>query len=458
MSAGRGPYNQRRRAVFRPTRMTEAQMKPEAPAPSEKNLWRLVGYSALLGVIGAASGMIFLGVTGIGERWYGTTGYGWFEGHWWWIAVAAAAGLVVGLLRRYLKVEDEIPGLIEDLQDERVDPKPVPGIVAVSAVSLIGGASLGPEVALGQIGGGSAGLIANREKYGEDTSKALALAGMAGAFGGLFSSPLVSMMLVLEVGRPAVRRLQRAFYASLISSSVAFGIYMAIVGSVFLGIYEVPAFTYDDWHLLAAVGFGVLAAIIALVVGIVGQVAQKAFSSLPGPALIKPVVGGVIFGLVGFALPLTNFTGSEQLNSVLESSTILGAGLVAAIIVAKILAFAASNASGFIGGPIFPVLFIGGTCGVLINQLIPGIPLGLAFACMLAAVAGAIVSAPFSMVLLAALFTQIGALETAPILIAVGVSYITLSSIRMAIGHRKGGGSGDSPPTQTPTNAEPGAA
>ena len=55
--------------------------------------------------------------------------------------VTAAAGVLVGLLHRLTHLPDVIPGLIADLQDEHVDPAPVPAIVAVSAVSLIGGAA-----------------------------------------------------------------------------------------------------------------------------------------------------------------------------------------------------------------------------------------------------------------------------------------------------------------------------
>jgi hypothetical protein len=39
-------------------------------------------------------------------------------------------------------------------------------------------------------------------------------------------------------------------------------------------------------------------------------------------------------------------------------------------------------------GPIFPSLFIGGTAGVIVHQVIPGVPLGLAFTCLLAATLG----------------------------------------------------------------------
>jgi hypothetical protein len=69
-----------------------------------------------------------------------------------------------------------------------------------------------------------------------------------------------------------------------------------------------------------------------------------------------------------------------------------------------------SQESGYVGGPIFPSLFIGGTAGVAVHQAFPGVPVGLAFTCLPAAVPGSLAAAPFSMVLLAAFLTQVGAL------------------------------------------------
>ena len=398
--------------------------------------WLILGYAVVLGLVGVVSGLVFLGITGRGEALYGDPGIGWFDGPLWWVAVAAGAGLVVGLLRRGLGMPSDIPGLIEDLQAEEINARWVPSIVTVSAVSLLGGASLGPEVALGQMGGGFATWLAKRRNLDEDNTKALTLTGMAGAFGGLFSSPLLSMILVLEVARPPRRYFQRVFYGSLVASSVSFGLYFVIVGSLFLGIYEVPTYEFEDWHLLAGVGLGIVAGLVAILSGIIAKAAAKAFARLPAPALVKPVVGGIIFGLIGVVLPLTMFTGSGQLETVIENAATLGGWLLLAILVGKILAFAASAGSGFIGGPIFPILFIGGTAGVLVNHLFPAIPLGLAFTCMLAAVPGSIVSAPFSMVLLAGLLTQIGTLQTAPILIAVGAAYLVVAAVQSVLAVR----------------------
>src|SRR5262245_54652355 len=113
-----------------------------------------MGYALLLGVVGAVAGLVFLGVVDGGNNWYGVSDPDWFGGEWWWVAVTAGAGVVVGVLRALTKLPEKIPGLIADIKDAHVDTRLVPGIVAVSAVSLIGGASLGPEQALGSMGGG----------------------------------------------------------------------------------------------------------------------------------------------------------------------------------------------------------------------------------------------------------------------------------------------------------------
>ena len=144
-----------------------------------------------------------------------------------------------------------------------------------------------------------------------------------------------------------------------------------------------------------------------------------------------------MFGLIGVMLPLTMFTGSDQLKEVISDAGTLGVGLLVALVIAKMLAFAVSQASGFVGGPIFPALFLGGTAGVAVNQIFSGVPLGLAFTCLLAAVPGALVSAPFSMVLLAAFMTQVGALQTAPILIAVVTAFLLIEAAKYAVAQRQ---------------------
>ena len=91
------------------------------------------------------------------------------------------------------------------------------------------------------------------------------LAGFAGAYGGLFSSTVIVVMLILEVARPGGQRLAKALAAEIVASSVSFGIYFAIAGAVFLGDYKVPQYTFHDWQLLAGVPLGLFAAVVVTV-------------------------------------------------------------------------------------------------------------------------------------------------------------------------------------------------
>jgi H+/Cl- antiporter ClcA len=165
--------------------------------------------------------------------------------------------------------------------------------------------------------------------------------------------------------------------------------------------------------------------------------AAQVFARLKIPEIVKSVLGGVIFGVVGVALPLTMFNGGDQLKDVLSGAGTLGLGLLVAMLIAKMLTFGVSQGSGFVGGPIFPSLFIGGTAGIIVHHVFPGVPLGLAFPCLLAAIPGAMVAAPFSMVLIAAFLTQVGALETAPILIAVATAFLTMEGVKFLLVSRQ---------------------
>ena len=109
------------------------------------------------------------------------------------------------------------------------------------------------------------------------------LVGFAGAYGGLFSSTVIVVMLILEVARPGGRQLTKALVGSIVASSVSFGIYFAIAGSVFLDAYQVPQYRYQDWQLLAGVGLGLLAAVVVTLLGVFVKVMMRLFGKLKLP-------------------------------------------------------------------------------------------------------------------------------------------------------------------------------
>ena len=424
---------------------------PEVPVTQKREFWVLMGYAVVLGIFGAFAGLVFMGAITFGGKWYTDSDPSWFGGHWWWVAITAAAGVAVGLLRRLTHLPDQIAGLFEDLKVGHVDTRLVPGIAAVSAVSLIGGASLGPEKALGAIGGGAGTWLARRRALGDEDSQVNTLVGFTGTYGGLFSSTLIVVMLILEAARPGGQRFLKTLVGGVVASSFAFGIYFVIAGAVFVDAYQVPPYQFEDWQLLAGIPLGLFAALVVTLLGAFMMLASRLFGRLKVPGIVKSTLGGVIFGLVGVALPLTMFTGSDQLKTVLQDAGTLGLGLLVAVLIAKMLTFAVSDGSGFIGGPIFPSLFIGGTAGVLVHQVFPGVPLGLAFSCMLAAVPGSLAPVPFSMVLMAAFLTEVGALQTAPILIAVVTALLATEGVKYLVSTRKRSHTATTERTDPPT-------
>ena len=102
-----------------------------------------------------------------------------------------------------------------------------------------------------------------------EDSKTTTLAGFAGAYGGLFSSTLIVVMMIMEIARPGGRRFTTALVGTIVASSFSFGMYFAVAGTVFLDAYQVPQYQYQDWHLLVAFPLGLFAAIVTAVLGLI---------------------------------------------------------------------------------------------------------------------------------------------------------------------------------------------
>ena len=80
----------------------------------------------LFGVVLSFAGLAFLGVSEGGALWFDPSDNGWLGGSLWWVAVTAAAGVLVGLLRKAFRMPAHQDGLVEELKAERVEPSGVP--------------------------------------------------------------------------------------------------------------------------------------------------------------------------------------------------------------------------------------------------------------------------------------------------------------------------------------------
>lgn len=388
---------------------------------------RLLLHSLVLGVFGGVFAIVYLLAVEEGTHliWGDTDEVGWFAGSWRSLLIPVAAGLVVGMLYKAMSVPPRFKGFIDELEEGEVDPATAPGAVLVAVVSLIGGASLGPEAPLGTGAGAAGTWLARHNRADEATTRALTFAGMSAAFGGLVSSPLGGPLLAFELEHEQ----SRSYYfhhliPGIVAGAVSFGIVWPVLGAPFIGLYDVAAVEFRSWMLAAAVGIGLLGAFVSLGIGKVLVSIIGWMRRLDSRPVARGVVGGVGVAGTGFLLPLTLFSGQGGLAVVLEDPVSIGWVTLVSLIVVKTVALALSLGAGFYGGPIFPLFFIGGVLGVLIHVAVPALPLGLAVGGAMAALGAAAAFIPLSLTILASLVIQADFLTSGAILIAAATGFV----------------------------------
>jgi H+/Cl- antiporter ClcA len=399
---------------------------------------RIVGFAVLLGIAGGILGLVYLGITGaLADVFFDSGGVRPWSGEWWWIPFVAAGGLVVTLLHSVWRVPAKVPGGVELIERGEVDHTTAVKWVVIAAVSAVMGASLGPSFALVVMGGGLGSWIVSRRWAGTDDARSeYTLVGIAGGFGAAFTSPILGAFLVSEVGPTPKTRYVNAMIPQVIAASIGFVIFYAVAGRTFLGIYGVPAYDFRIVHMATAAVLGVLAAFVMVVFVLVNLAVQRVTRLVPNRYVLG-VAGGALVGLLAFALPLSLGSGQSQLDTVVEQASGLGVALLVAVLLAKMLAMATSLAIGFMGGNVFPMIFMGGTAGVIVHLAVPGVPYALAVSCMLAAVPGSYLRAPISMTFIAAIAVALDPATIPPVAVAVIVSYFTAALLRYAISRRR---------------------
>jgi H+/Cl- antiporter ClcA len=402
-----------------------------------RDFWRRIGFALVLGLVMGVVALVFLeAIDKVVEAiWGDDFDVGFLEGEWWWVVLMGGIGLLVGVMRRGLKTDEEIPSLFQEASERHVDWRKVPGNAMIGFVTLIGGMSLGPEGPLGSMGGGLGTWVSERRGLTGENREANAVSGMSGGFGGLFTAPFLSTMLVSEAGAIAPGAYTSLMIPSIVAATMGFLVVFLIAGQVFLDIYDVATYEVDVWDFLLAIPLGIFGAVLAAALGITMMLTKKLTKPLERYQVGRSVIGGLVLGALAFAFPLTLFSGSAQLAVSIDDADTLGAVLLLAIVLAKIVALAVSVSTGFIGGVIFPMIFMGGTAGAALHQMFPDLPEGLAVSCLFVAVPAASARIPFTMLVIAAISLTLGSpAAAAPAGLAGVVSYILVSGMRGARG------------------------
>jgi H+/Cl- antiporter ClcA len=320
----------------------------------------------------------------------------------WPLILLTGAGVVIGLVIKFLGQRGGLGVAQQEYaKTGRLKPRDLPSILLQGFISLWSGAAVGPEGPLVFLTGGIGTFISDKLKLQNDDVQVLVYSSIAGAFGGFFGSPVVGAVGGIEYMFIKELNLYRHLIPGLLAAAVGWAVYYALLQTSYLGIYDFPNY---DAPLLIDLWWAFLVGVIAGLVGIMFKlifgILHLAFSRLKKRPVLLAIIGGVVIGLIGSFLPLTLYSGQDQLLQIIHNPAAYGIGLLLLLVLVKSLLTSTSFATGFEGGPIFPSLFIGGTLGLALSKILPFIPEGVGVTAGMAGVASAIFPMPLTMILL----------------------------------------------------------
>jgi H+/Cl- antiporter ClcA len=290
----------------------------------------------------------------------------WREQHGWIIWLLPLAGFIVGWI--YLHAGRSVEAGNNLLIDEIHDPRNVvplrlaPLIFIGTVVSHLFGASVGREGTAVQMGGGLADQLTHVFRLRREDRSILLMAGISAGFASVFGTPLAGAIFGLEV--LVVGRMR---YDAILPCMVS-----AIVADLVTKAWGVHHTHYTIGALPAVNVWPLLAVIVAgAVFGIAGRLFATATHGLTALvkkhiayAPLRPVMGGVVVAVAVWAMGSQRYIGLgipvivEAFQHPLPVWDWAG----------KFVFTVASLGTGFKGGEVTPLFYIGATLG---NALAP---------------------------------------------------------------------------------------
>ncbi|MEI7925603.1 MAG: voltage-gated chloride channel family protein [Chloroflexota bacterium] len=292
----------------------------------------------------------------------------------WLLYLLPIAGAASALLYHWFgrEVEGGNNLLVDEIHEPGggVPARIVPLIVFTTVWAHLFGASVGREGTAVQMGGGVASAFNRYLRLAPADLRTLLMAGVAAGFGSVFGTPIAGAIFAMEV--LSIGRMQ---YAALIPV-----LYAALLADVTTAAWDVHHTTYhvailshdarlpfDPWLIgkvaVGGVAFGLAALLFAEVAHGLGRVFR---AWIPWPVARPPVGALIIIGLV-FALGTRDYLGLGVSSPDSGAVTILSSfepdGARWDSWWWKIVFTALALGSGFKGGEVTPLFFIGSTLG-----------------------------------------------------------------------------------------------
>lgn len=290
---------------------------------------------------------------------------------WILLVLPAAGGLISGWLVYTFAPEAEGHGTDSAIDAYHNKKGIVRGRIPIiktlaSAITLTTGGSGGREGPIAQIGAGFGSFMATKLGLTNRERRIMLAAGIGAGVGSIFRAPLAGALFSAEVLYRDPEMEAEVVIPSSIASVVAYCLFCMIFG--WGTLFQAPPFSFDNpltlgpytvlAFLLAAVGF--------LYVFVFYKITDV-FRAWKIPNHIKPAIGGLITGIIGFFLPHTLAFGYGYIQNALSGN--ISIYLLLTLALGKILTTGFTIGSGGSGGVFGPSVVIGGALGGIVGQI-----------------------------------------------------------------------------------------
>ena len=306
------------------------------------------------------------------------------------------AGIFIVFLYRFCGIKEDkgTNAVLKSVtSSEKLPPQMGFLIFIATFLTHFTGGSAGREGAALQIGGSIAAVFDKLFHFTEEDKRILTMCGMSGLFSALFNTPITAAVFSLEA-----IKVGNIFYGALIpclmSSAVAFVFsHYFNIRPLSYRIAGFPAIRPDT--IVKVVIFSVLCALVAILFCIAMKQSSNLFKKYLKNPYLRILTGSILIIVLTYIFDTTDYNGAGM---DIIAAAIHGEARPEAFIL-KIIFTAITLGSGFKGGEIVPVFFIGSTFGCFAGSLL-GLEPGFAAALGLTSVFCACVNAPLASIFL----------------------------------------------------------
>lgn len=323
------------------------------------------------------------------------------------VPVMAFSGLLAGLVIHFIGDPGEIDLIVNNIRFNKgkLDPRNNPSMILSSLLCIASGGSLGPEAPMVQVTGSVGTWLGKRFRLRGEALRSVSIAGMASGFTTLFGAPLGGSLFSLEIlHHKHVVEYYQALLPAFVASCFSYVVFAVITHLGLAPIWHLPAYkTLRVFDFAYSACFAVVAALVAWGFVFCVKSMKPLFEKLPAPIYVKTLIGGILLGGIAFYLPITRYFGDHRINELLTNRFPLHFLLL--ILLFKMIAISVTVTSGWRGGFIIPLFFVGTTLGLILHAFFPAVSLSLAVVSCMAATNACVTRTPMSTTILLATLT-----------------------------------------------------